>query len=329
MDERRAHDSTQRRLFAHVEMLKMLVEDFIPPEIIAGLALDLDRAEQMTGKFISHGLAVRESDMLWKIPRRTTEAPLYICLLLELQSSIDPMMPLRILQYVSFIYENLARAENFALGPNTLPPVLPVVLYNGDDRWRATTQVRDLIAAGPDSGLSPHLPTLRFLLIDEGSIPETRLDQIGTLLAQLFKLENLGDADVEAQVKVIVEQLKSLVPQELKDDVARFISALLIPHNIHIPPHQLTHTENHTMLADAFRMLKEEAEEKGRTEGIEAGRTEERRALVGKLLELKFGPSTTRAAALAALSSHQLELAAALILSADAEDAIFTALTEA
>jgi predicted ABC-type transport system involved in lysophospholipase L1 biosynthesis ATPase subunit len=77
-------------------MLKMLVEGFVPPEIIAGLELDLDRAEQMTGKFISHGLAVRESDMLWKIPRRTTGAPLYICLLLELQSSIDVMMPLRI-----------------------------------------------------------------------------------------------------------------------------------------------------------------------------------------------------------------------------------------
>jgi hypothetical protein len=184
MGERRAHDGTQRRLFAHVEMLKMLVEGFVPPEVIAGLELDLDRAEQMSGKFISHGLAVRESDMLWKIPRRTTTAPLYICLLLELQSSIDPMMPLRILQYVSFIYENLARSEDFALGPNTLPPVLPVVLYNGDDRWSTTAQVRDLIAVGPDSGLSPYLPTLRFLLIDEGSIPEEQLDQIGTLLAR-------------------------------------------------------------------------------------------------------------------------------------------------
>jgi hypothetical protein len=36
------------------------------------------------------------------------------------------MMPLRIMQYVSFIYENLARAEGFVVGPNTLPPVLPV-----------------------------------------------------------------------------------------------------------------------------------------------------------------------------------------------------------
>jgi predicted transposase YdaD len=332
MEERRAHDGTQRRLFAHVEMLKMLVEGFIPPEIIAGLALDLDLAEQMTGKFISHGLAVRESDMLWKIPRRTTEAPLYICLLLELQSSIDVMMPLRIMQYVSFIYENLARSEGFALGPNTLPPVLPVVLYNGDSRWNATAQVRDLIAAGPDSGLSPYLPTLRFLLIDEGSIDPDQLDEIGTLLAQLFKLENLSKrASIQAQVEHIVAQLKTLLPQELKDDVARFVSALLKPHDIDISPDQLTHTENRTMLADAFDLLKKEAKEEGIKEGIkegiEAGRLEERRALLGKLLGLKFGPSETRAAALAALSPEQLDLAAALILSADAEDALFVALT--
>jgi predicted transposase YdaD len=326
MAERRAHDGTQRRLFAHVEILKMLVEGFVPPEVIAGLALDLDRAEQMTGKFVSHGLAVRESDMLWKIPRRTAAAPLYICLLLELQSSVDPMMPLRILQYVSFIYENLARAEGFTLGPNTLPPVLPVVLYNGDDRWRATAQVRDLIAAGPDSGLSPHLPTLRFLLIDEGSIPEKRLDQIGTLLAQLFKLENLNSADVKEQVESIVDQLKTLLPQELKDDVARFVSALLKTHDIDIPHHQLTHTENRAMLANAIKLLKDEAKEEGRKEGIEAGRLEERRALLGRQLALKFGPSDARAATIAALSPEQLELAAALILSADSEAALLAAL---
>jgi hypothetical protein len=125
MAERRAHDGTQRRLFAHVEILKMLVEGFVPPEVIAGLELDLDRAEQMSGKFISHGLAVRESDMLWKIPRRDGAVGLYICILLEFQSSVDPVMPIRIMQYVSFIYENMARADGFKLGPNTLPPVLP------------------------------------------------------------------------------------------------------------------------------------------------------------------------------------------------------------
>ena len=125
MGARRAHDSTQRRLFGHVEILKMLVEGFIPAKILEGLELELDGAVQLKDTFVSEGLAVREADMLWKIPRRDGDVGLYICILLEFQSSVDPMMPIRIMQYVSFIYENMARADGFKLGPNTLPPVLP------------------------------------------------------------------------------------------------------------------------------------------------------------------------------------------------------------
>lgn len=87
------------------------------------------------------------------------------------------------------------------------------------------------------------------------------------------------------------------------------------------------------MLADAFAQLKKEAAEKGLKKGLKEGREEGReegqRELLGKLLALKFGPNKARAATLAALSPAQVELAAALILSADSEDAILAALTAA
>jgi hypothetical protein len=250
---------------------------------------------------------------------------------------VDPVMPIRIMQYVSFIYENMARADGFKLGPNTLPPVLPIVLYNGTMRWGATVQVRDLIASPKDSGLSPYLPTLRFLLIDEGSIPDVRLNRIGTILAQLFKLENISKpARIKAQVERIISDLKAELPDDLRQDIALFISELLKPHHIHIPPHLLlATTENRTMLADAFAQLKKDAADKGlkkgreegREQGREEGREEGQRELLAKQLGLKFGPREERAAALAALSPDQIERAAALILSADSEQAIFDALT--
>jgi hypothetical protein len=328
MGEKRAHDSTQRRLFGHVEILKMLVEGFVPAKIIAGLELDLDRAEQLKDTFVSEGLAAREADMLWKIPQlHSDDAALYICILLEFQSSVDPVMPIRIMQYVSFIYENMARADGFKLGPNTLPPVLPVVLYNGSARWGAAVQVRDLIASPAQSGLSPYLPTLRFLLIDEGRIPTARLNRINTILAQLFRLENISKpTHIKAQVEHIISQLKEQLPDDLQQDIALFISELLKPHHINLPPHiLLADKENCTMLADAFAQLKKDAAEKGLKEGREEGQRE----LLGKQLALKFGPNKARAAALGALSPAQIELAAALILSADSEDAIFAALTAA
>jgi hypothetical protein len=127
-------------------------------------------------------------------------------------------------------------------------------------------------------------------------------------------------------VEHIISQLKEQLPDDLQQDIALFISELLKPHHINLPPHiLLTEKENRTMLADAFAQLKKDAAEKGLKEGREEGQRE----LLGKQLALKFGPNKARAAALGALSPAQIELAAALILSADSEDAIFAALTAA
>jgi hypothetical protein len=73
-------------------------------------------------------------------------------------------------------------------------------------------------------------------------------------------------------------------------------------------------------LAGAERLLEGLARE-----GFDLAR-QERRALLGRQLALKFGPSDARAATIAALSPEQLELAAALILSADSEAALLAAL---
>jgi hypothetical protein len=321
MGAQRGHDGSQRRLFGHVEILKMLVEGFIPPKILKGLELELDAAEQLNAKFVSEGLSVREADVVWRIPRRADgDAPLYLCILLEFQSSVDPMMSLRVLQYVSFIYEHIARADKLSAG--SLPPVLPVVLYNGGPEWSAPVQVRDLIASPRGSGLSPYLPTLRFLLIDEGRISTARLDRSNTILAQLFKLEKLSEPEkLDAQVKHIIAQIKAL-PQDIKDDVALFISELLKPHKIVVAPHALLKpTENKTMLGDAIALLKKQAAQEGIKEGIKEGLREQ----LGKLLGLRFGAREGRAAEIEGLSVEQLDHAITLILSADSERALLDA----
>ena len=47
-----------------------------------------------------------------------------------------------------------------------LPAVLPVVLYNGDSRWRAVLEVGELIApVGP--WLAPYQPSQRYIVVDE------------------------------------------------------------------------------------------------------------------------------------------------------------------
>lgn len=81
--------------------------------------------------------------MIYRL-RRLDGTPVYIYLLLEFQSTPDPWMPLRILVYVGLLYQHLLREKS--LSPhNKLPPVFPLVLYNGDAGWTVPTHLRDVI----------------------------------------------------------------------------------------------------------------------------------------------------------------------------------------
>jgi hypothetical protein len=61
------------------------------------------------------------------------------------------------------LYQDLIR--NRHLGQRRrLPPVLPIVLYNGRRRWTAPTDLGDLIEPGPVE-LAGYQPRFRYLLI--------------------------------------------------------------------------------------------------------------------------------------------------------------------
>jgi hypothetical protein len=72
-----------------------------------------------------------------------------------------------------------------------LPPVLPLVLYNGVRRWQAPEEMAELVATVP-GGLERYRPCLRYFLLDEGRFTEDDLAPLRNLAAALFRLEEAG-----------------------------------------------------------------------------------------------------------------------------------------
>ena len=69
----------------------------------------------------------------------------------------------------SFVTEHLGQRHTdmlWRIGPGgEYPFVLPVVIYNGERRWTAATDIGDLLGPVPGEPLG-YLPRLRYLLID-------------------------------------------------------------------------------------------------------------------------------------------------------------------
>ncbi len=73
---------------------------------------------------------------------------------------------------------------------DNLPPVFPIVLYNGKGRWTAARDTAELLPpmAGP---LAACRPRQKYFLLDEGRVPEETLTANEGLVALLLRLERV------------------------------------------------------------------------------------------------------------------------------------------
>ncbi len=162
----RKHDETYKLIFSQRAAVEELIRNFVGKRL-AG-ELDFDTLEPLPTNRISGGLVQRVLDLLCKV--RFRDGWLYLLILLEFQSENDPFMALRILTYTCLTYEELIRRGEVRPG-NKLPPLLPVAVYNGRPRWRAATDVNELIAP-VSQPLAQYLPSFRYLLLDLQRIGE-------------------------------------------------------------------------------------------------------------------------------------------------------------
>jgi hypothetical protein len=109
---------------------------------------------------------------------------LYLYLLLEFQSTIDDFMGIRFLVYVGLLYQEIIKKEKLKK-TDKLPPILPLVLYNGGKPWNTAVEVHELIETVPPA-LAKYLPRLQYLLIDEWRYSDTELMPLHHIPMKLY-----------------------------------------------------------------------------------------------------------------------------------------------
>ena len=163
-------------------MVEDLLRGFLDEKWLS--RLDFSTLERVNASYVSGGLKHREADIVWRLRCTDGDGVLYLYLLLEFQSDVQRLMAFRVLAYVALLYQDLiARKELTPSGK--LPQILPIVIYNGEERWWAPLEVAELIEAVSE----PDLPRLRYRVIDEGSYAPASSKKLRNLAAILFRLE--------------------------------------------------------------------------------------------------------------------------------------------
>ena len=119
-------------------------------------------------------------------------------------------MALRILSYTALLLLDLVKSGKVR-EQDGLPPVFPIVVYNGNKPWKAPQEVAELFSPMPH-GLRRYRPSQKHFILDEGRVPDDALNE--GLVAQLLRLERAGDVlEVQRVVKHLLDALRA--PQYL------------------------------------------------------------------------------------------------------------------
>jgi hypothetical protein len=198
--------------------------------------------------------------------------------------------------YLGLLYQQLLRQGELT-ADGRLPLVLPIVLYNGEERWSAPLELAELIR-GIDEESGIFIPRLRYHLIDEGAFRPQELKGGGNLASLLFRLERSGS---RREMRRIAGELVRLLRGP---DLRGLRRAFLVWFNrVFLAGRVEEHIPETVELEDFRDMLEKSVERWGREigekalqRGVKAGRKEglkeglkEGAEILLAVLEARFG----------------------------------------
>ena len=335
------HDSGYKYLFSHAELVQELLEAFAPPGVSA--LLDYTTLRLENGNYVTPAMQPRADDIVWSVELQGQR--IYLYLLLEFQSTPDDSMPARMLQYVAALYDHLLRSKAVDIADG-LPPVLPIVLYNGDARWRQSSELYDLIRVHPQV-LKAFQPRLKFWLLDQGAFAASDLEAMHRVVAAIFCFEhtpdtaaakqairNLADAVAQSPFK---QRIDRVVARWIKYRLQRKMPGLTVPDAEELTKGmEMLETNIDRWEAQAIAkgvqqgMLQgmqqgmQQGIQKGMQKGIQQGMQQGEALLLQRLLTRRFGVlSATQLASIAAATPAQLETWGDCVLDAKSLDEVF------
>ena len=265
------YDSAYRNLMLHPRMIEDLFACMVPaPELLNDL--DFDALVPLDSIMIASDYTRRETDLLLRVPRKGARAPdIYVCLLLEFQATTDWWMAHRIMLVQMLAYDKL-----IPTGPSgsklkrKIPPIIPLVIYHGADRWDEPLNFQALLDVDEDWPLKAWLPHFKYHVLEERSHPPETLPRPDGLTALLLRsyqsstrneFLNLGERlhGIARNDEVLVNRFVNLWYRVIK--TARNVD---LPE----PPTQIE--EALTMWTDNINKIFDDTEQQGILKGEEA-----------------------------------------------------------
>ena len=290
-------DRSAKWLFQYKHNVQGLLE-IVASELV--ISIDFSRLVPLNRRFISDTLQEQESDMVFSVPfrRGSKTEELLIYILIEHQSTVDATMGIRVLLYMTQLWEAQRRAwesEGVPRSERRLHLILPIVFYTGEQRWNTPLTLAGIMDIPGE--LSRFVPTFDTLFLNVKETDEARLTKTGHPLGWLLTVLQKENADKEAMQRALARAMSHFntldtLEAEQRQQALIYL-LLLILHRRPAEEHEelVTVIDRHTDEMEVKTMAQSMAEtliEQGIEQGIEHERRESTIRHILVVLKTKF-----------------------------------------
>lgn len=303
-DSKNLKDNSFKDIFGNKQLFYEFIKDYIQIDIFKDITPD--DIEDISGRFIDAFNENRDSDTVKQINLKDNN--LFVLCLVEHQSSVKYLMSFRMLEYMVLIWKDYIKkiteeaqkinknAEPSELKRFRLPPILPIVFYEGKGNWTAEVQFKEKVFL--NEVFEKYIPKFEYRVVNLNNYTKEDLLEIPDLLSLIFLIDKVKSPKEFKLLKDIpkeyVEKVTKDTSEELLKMLARIIKSFL--ERVNAPREEIDHIVDQVYkrrFIEMFTMLEEydvqatrrEAREKGIEEGIEKGEYEKAVQIAKNMLD--------------------------------------------
>jgi predicted transposase/invertase (TIGR01784 family) len=226
-------DLGYKEFFSFIKLFEQLIQGFIDGSWKA--FLDYEKAERIEKSFVLPRFKKTEADILYRVPLLSDpKKSIHLYILIEHQSSVDQKMAFRVLCYLveiwKYVLKNTPKKERDSANYK-LPPLLPIVLYNGKEKWTAKTKLKDMVDGA--EFFKKFTPNVEYHLVDVPRLNEEKLEKLKNSLSAVFLLER--PATYEELEERLEKAFQFLECEENEEIVKLVLDWFVCNLKVHLP----------------------------------------------------------------------------------------------
>ena len=275
------HDKGYKRIFKIKKNFLDFIKKYVAMDWMAELTVD--DIELVDKEFITDQFETYESDFVYKIHVKNNE--IYMFFLQELQSKNDFSMPFRLLVYMTAIW--LDYFKNADKNERTrkdffFPPIFPLVLYNGKNRWTAKKSFKEMIKGR--ELLEEYVLDFRYQLISVSDIEPEFITSSNTLVDNILYADSFMDENAWMKnASTLSKRLQALSKEDMNAWLTWFQHAVQ-ELNTQRKEDIIEKIRNGDVdnMCNSFERVLNDVREQGREQGLEQGK---RQGLIEGIIE--------------------------------------------